>query len=280
MMTRLDMEDILPEADGYGKMKAMDDSFIDDGVPHRMPIEDVIDLHPFRPSEVVSVVEEYLEAAIAAGFHQVRLIHGKGKGIQRQAIAALLARHPMVESYTVAPPEAGGWGATVAWLRKAEMPARPVVAPKGCLKVLFLCTANACRSQMAEGWARALKSDGIEAHSAGVAPCYLHPTAVRVMQEAGVDITHQYSKHVDDLDEKSFDFVITLCDYADAQCPVFPGHGVRIHHPFEDPVRVRGSEDEVLAAFRETRDRIRAFVEGMPGNLVTLSRRSPSKTSR
>lgn len=242
----------------------------DDSPPHPIPVEDSIDLHPFRPEEVLSVVEEYLEVAIEAGFRQVRLIHGKGKGIQRHAISAFLSRHLMVDSFTIAPPEAGGWGATVVWLRKLEMPARPSPAKpahSGRLKVLFLCTANACRSQMAEGWARALKADRIEVHSAGVAPCYLHPLADRVMKEAGVDVSHQYSKHVDDVKSIGFDYVITLCDYADSKCAVFPGQGIRLHRPFADPVRVRGTEAEVMAAFRATRDEIRAFVEGMPDNL-------------
>lgn len=135
------------------------------------------------------------------------------------------------------------------------------------LKVLFLCTGNACRSQMAEGWARALKSDRIEAYSAGVAPCYVHPLAARVMKEAGVDISHQYSKHVEELDGIAFDYVVTLCDYADSKCPVFPGQGKRLHRPFEDPVFARGTEAEVLAKFRSVRNRLRAFVEGMPENL-------------
>ena len=135
------------------------------------------------------------------------------------------------------------------------------------LKVLFLCTGNACRSQMAEGWARTLKADRIEAYSAGVAPCFVHPLAVRVMQEAGVDISHQYSKHVEDLDGIAFDYVVTLCDYADSKCPVFPGQGKRLHRPFEDPVFARGTEAEVLAKFRSVRNRLRAFVEGMPENL-------------
>src|SRR5512134_32493 len=135
------------------------------------------------------------------------------------------------------------------------------------IKVLFLCTGNACRSQMAEGFARALKSDRIEAYSAGVAPCFVHPLAAWVMQEAGVDIGDQYSKHVDELDGIAFDYVVTLCDYADSRCPVRPGQGVRLHHPFEDPVRSRGTEAEVLAKFRSVRNRIRAFVERMPENL-------------
>jgi len=135
------------------------------------------------------------------------------------------------------------------------------------IKVLFLCTGNACRSQMAEGWARGLKSDRIEAFSAGVAPCFVHPLAARVMKEAGVDITGQYSKHVDEFTGIAFDYVVTLCDYADSKCPVFPGQGKRIHRPFEDPIHARGTEAEVLAKFRSVRNRIRAFVEKMPENL-------------
>jgi arsenate reductase len=251
-------------------MQVMDDSH-DDSAPHRIPIEDHLDLHPFRPAEVASVVSEYLDEAVRAGFHQVRLIHGKGKGALRQTVAALLSRHPRVDSFTVAPPEAGGWGATIVWLRMPAMPTRPVgKAAPAKLKVLFLCTANACRSQMAEGWAHALKSDRIEAHSAGIAPCYLHPLAERVMKEAGVDISRQYSKHVDEYRDARFDYVVTLCGHADSKCPVYPGQGMRIHRPFEDPVRVQGTDDEVIAAFRATRDAIRAFVEGMPENLFTV----------
>ncbi len=134
-------------------------------------------------------------------------------------------------------------------------------------KVLFLCTGNACRSQMAEGWARALKSEEFEAFSAGVAPCYVHPRAARVMNEAGVDISAQYSKHPEDLDGMEFDYVVTLCGFAEEVCPAYPGFGKRVHRPFEDPVHARGTEEEVLARFREVRDQIRRFVEGMPGNL-------------
>ncbi len=263
-------------------MEPMSEPPVEEMPPHRIPIEDRIDLHPFRPSEVVSVVAEYLDEAVRAGFRQVRLIHGKGKGSLRQTVAVLLARHSRVDSFSVAPPEAGGWGATVVWLRMPEMPARPAAGatkagkkhaggsamPDRKLKVLFLCTANACRSQMAEGWAHALKSDRIEAHSAGVSPCYLHPLAEQVMKEAGVDVSSQYSKHVDDVQEITFDYVITLCDYADSKCPRYPGHGRRIHHPFKDPVRAKGSGAEVLSAFRATRDEIRAFIEGMPENLA------------
>ncbi len=144
-------------------------------------------------------------------------------------------------------------------------------------KILFLCTGNACRSQMAEGWARALKSDRLEAWSAGVLPCFVHPLAIRVMEEAGVDITAQYSKHVDDLPEIRFDYVVTLCDYADSQCPVVPGQGKRIHHPFEDPIHARGTEAEVLAKFRSVRNRIRAFVDKMPEILERIAGEEPTR---
>ena len=135
------------------------------------------------------------------------------------------------------------------------------------MKVLFLCTGNACRSQMAEGWARALKSDRFEVFSAGVAPCYVHPLAIEVMAEAGVDISGHYSKHAEDLEGIRFDYVVTLCDYADGVCPEYPGFGKRIHRPFEDPVMARGSKQEVMPKFRSARNQIRAFVEGMPENL-------------
>lgn len=139
--------------------------------------------------------------------------------------------------------------------------------PAPPMKVLFLCTGNACRSQMAEGWARRLKADRFEAFSAGVAPCYVHPLAIEVMAEAGVDISGQYSKHAEDLEEIRFDYVVTLCGYADGVCPDFPGFGKRVHRPFEDPVMARGSKPEVMEKFRSARDKIRAFVEGMPENL-------------
>jgi len=135
------------------------------------------------------------------------------------------------------------------------------------MRVLFLCTGNACRSQMAEGWARKLKADRFEVFSAGVAPCYVHPLAIDVMGEAGVDISGHYSKHVEELAEIRFDYVVTLCGYADRACPTVPGSGKRVHRPFEDPVTARGSKAEVMEKFRTARDRIRAFVEGMPENL-------------
>ena len=134
-------------------------------------------------------------------------------------------------------------------------------------KVLFVCTGNACRSQMAEGWARHLKSDVVEAHSAGVWPAWVSSRAIKVMDEAGVDISSHKSQHVDEFSGIEFDYVITLCDNAKEQCPVFAGNVRLVHRAFNDPVMMIGADDEIIAAFRETRDKIRAFVETLPESL-------------
>jgi len=139
---------------------------------------------------------------------------------------------------------------------------------KDKLKVLFLCTGNACRSQMAEGWARHLKSDVMEAYSAGVWPVGVSSRAARVMAEAGVDISSQRSEHVDDYLGIDFDYVITLCDNARDQCPAFPGRSKVIHRPFKDPIAAIGTDEEVMRAFRRTRDEIRAFVESLPESVA------------
>lgn len=136
-------------------------------------------------------------------------------------------------------------------------------------KLLFLCTGNACRSQMAEGWARHLLGDRLEPFSAGVAPHGLDPRAVAVMAEAGVDISGQRSKHVDELlaAGPTFDRVITVCDSARESCPVFPGRATPVHRSFEDPPRLAAdaaSEEEALRHYRRVRDEIRAFVAGLP----------------
>jgi arsenate reductase (thioredoxin) len=135
-------------------------------------------------------------------------------------------------------------------------------------KVLFLCTGNSCRSQMAEGWAKHLKSEEIEAYSAGTETHGLNPMAVRVMHEAGVDISRHRSKTVAEIHDVEFDFVITVCSDADRNCPVFPGRAVKIHHGFDDPPRlakVARSEEEALEIYRRVRDDIRYFVEQLPG---------------
>ena len=138
----------------------------------------------------------------------------------------------------------------------------------GKMKILFLCTGNSCRSQMAEGWARQLKGEVIEACSAGIERHGVNPLAVRVMAEAGVDIASQHSKTIDELAGKSFDYVITLCGHAAETCPFFPGH--LIHQGFDDPPRLAAgarSEDEALTHYRRVRDEIRDFVLTLPETL-------------
>jgi arsenate reductase len=137
-------------------------------------------------------------------------------------------------------------------------------------KVLFLCTGNACRSQMAEGWARKLKSDSTEPYSAGIETHGLNPDAVRVMAEAGVDISGQRSKLVGDLGGVDFDYVVTVCDNARQSCPLFPGKAKLVHVGFDDPPRLAAgakTEDERLAPYRRVRDEIRALVETLPDSL-------------
>ncbi|MBI4669410.1 MAG: arsenate reductase ArsC [Elusimicrobia bacterium] len=138
------------------------------------------------------------------------------------------------------------------------------------LKILFLCTGNSCRSQMAEGWVRALKAGQIEAYSAGVDPKGMHPLAVKVMAEAGVDISRQVSKHADTLKDMPFDFVITVCDQARESCPLFPGKAKKVRREFEDPAAAKGTDEEILAVFRRVRDQIRDFVTGLPCVLTGL----------
>ena len=138
------------------------------------------------------------------------------------------------------------------------------------LRILFLCTGNSCRSQMAEGFARALKSDVVDAASAGVERHGMNPLAIKAMAEAGVDISAQASKTLDDLPDLDFDYVITLCDHAHAHCPHFPGGATVVHRGFPDPPRMAagaGSEEEALVHYRAVRDLIREFVAGLPGNL-------------
>ena len=139
------------------------------------------------------------------------------------------------------------------------------------LKILFLCTGNSCRSQMAEGWANHLKGDIIDAYSAGVNPARLSSRAASVMAEAGVDISDHISKHPDDLQGIEFDYVVTVCDNARENCPVFTGKSKLIHKSFEDPACVIGTGEEVLEVFRKVRDEIRAFVETMPESLTEMS---------
>jgi len=130
-------------------------------------------------------------------------------------------------------------------------------------KVLFLCTGNSCRSQMAEGFARALAPPGIEVFSAGVEAHGLNPRAVSVMAEAGVDIGEQTSKTVAEIPSGEIDAVITLCGDAAERCPVFPRAVLREHWPLADPARAEGAEEAVLEVFRSVRDELEKRVQGL-----------------
>jgi len=144
-----------------------------------------------------------------------------------------------------------------------------VAAADRRLRVMFLCTGNSCRSQMAEGWARALKSNEIEAYSAGTNPHGLNPLAIRAMREAGVDISGHASKRPEEIGGETgvpFDVVVTVCDSAHESCPVFPGARI-VHVGFDDPPRLAkgaASDDEAMPHYRRVRDEIRAFIERLP----------------
>ncbi len=142
------------------------------------------------------------------------------------------------------------------------------------LKILYLCTGNSCRSQMAEGWTRHLKGDVIEVYSAGVEVHGLNSNAVKVMAEVGIDISDHVSRHIDDFKTVALDVVVTVCGHAHESCPVFPGSCKIIHVGFDDPPKMAkvvadlgGSEAEQLECYRKVRDEIKAFVETLPGSL-------------
>jgi arsenate reductase len=135
-------------------------------------------------------------------------------------------------------------------------------------KVLFLCTGNSCRSQMAEGWARALKADCIEPYSAGIEAHGLSRLAVKVMAEAGVDISGQSSKTVEAVKDVPFDYVVTVCGHANETCPMWLSGKVKLLHVgFDDPpvlAKYARTEEEALIHYRRVRDKIRAFIESLP----------------
>jgi arsenate reductase len=132
--------------------------------------------------------------------------------------------------------------------------------------ILFLCTGNSCRSQMAEAWTRAFKGDLINAYSAGVQPKQVDPRAIQAMNEAGIDISKQKSKDIDSLGDQEFDYVITLCDNAKETCPYFPAKTRLLHQGFDDPPKLAEyarTEDAAMAPYRRVRDEIKAFVMGL-----------------
>lgn len=146
-------------------------------------------------------------------------------------------------------------------------------------RVLFLCTGNSCRSQMAEGWARALCAGRIEAHSAGTHPHALNARAVRAMRECGIDISQHRPKRPEDVGLR-FDVVITVCDSAHESCPALPG-ALTIHAPFDDPPRLAeraATEEDAMAHYRRVRDEIRALVAGLPDLIRACPRDTGSRT--
>ena len=131
-------------------------------------------------------------------------------------------------------------------------------------KIMFLCTGNTCRSQMAEGFARAIGKDAVEVHSAGIkAEGFVNPLAIKVMKEIGIDISGHKSKMIETNLLNSMDIIVTLCGHADETCPLTPPGIRRIHIPVDDPSKVSGSDEEILAAFRKARDEIRERVDSL-----------------
>ncbi len=150
-------------------------------------------------------------------------------------------------------------------------------------KVLFLCTGNSCRSQVAEGWAKHLKGDKIEAYSAGVEPHGMNPKAMQVMAEAGADISGQSSKHVDSPSNVPFDYVVTVCGHANETCPMFPGKAKIIHVGFDDPPaleKTAGSPEEALNHYRRVRDEIKEWVQTLPETLERTKLAAPRDKSK
>ena len=145
----------------------------------------------------------------------------------------------------------------------------------GKLKLLFLCTGNSCRSQMAEGWTRHLKGDVIDVYSAGIETHGLNPNAVKVMAEAGVDISGHRSQHIDEFKEIAIDVVVTVCGHAHETCPYFPANCKVVHVGFDDPPKMAkelaeqgATEEQQLDCYRAVRDQIKAFVETLPASVM------------
>ena len=156
------------------------------------------------------------------------------------------------------------------------------VTPMDKLKILFLCTGNSCRSQMAEGFARALRGDAIEPFSAGTNPLGMNALAIRAMAEAGVDISGGRAKHVAELRNVPFDYVVTVCDHANETCPVFPDKIKVVHVGFEDPPKLArdagaAGDDAAMPHYRRIRDEIRAWVETLPQSLPAVETKPRSQ---
>ena len=146
------------------------------------------------------------------------------------------------------------------------------------IRVLFVCTRNSCRSQMAEGWAKKLQPNLIEAESAGIEKHEVDPLAIKVMAEAGVDISNQKSKLIDDVDLNAFDYVITLCDEAEKRCPYIPGNIKRLHLPVDDPQKFKtAKEEDIILNYRRIRNEIRHLVMHFP--IAKINRQPPHNSA-
>ncbi|MDD5015646.1 MAG: arsenate reductase (thioredoxin) [Atribacterota bacterium] len=132
-----------------------------------------------------------------------------------------------------------------------------IVPKKG---VLFLCTGNSCRSQIAEGFAKKMLSEDLKIFSAGIESKRIHPMAVKVMQEVGIDISQQRSKNISEIPIGKIDLVVTLCGDAAENCPIFPGEVKKIHWAIEDPAKAKGNEEEITKIFRKVRDNIKSHI--------------------
>ncbi len=140
------------------------------------------------------------------------------------------------------------------------------------LKMLFLCTGNSCRSQMAEGLCRSLIGDIVEPYSAGIVKHGLNPDALKVMQEIGIDISNHFSKTVDEMEEQNFDYVVTVCDNAHENCPYYPAKTAVIHKSFDDPPALAenaATTEEGLLHYRRVRDEIKAFILTLPDMVIS-----------
>lgn len=133
-------------------------------------------------------------------------------------------------------------------------------------RILFVCTQNSARSQMAEGLFRALHGDEYEVFSAGTSPWRVNPFAIEAMQRIGIDIRAHRSKSIDELLDLSFDYIVTVCDHAKEQCPYVPGGKTRLHQSFSDPAAVKGTEEEILQAFESVRDEIMNWIKEATAN--------------
>lgn len=136
------------------------------------------------------------------------------------------------------------------------------------INVLILCTGNSCRSQMAQGWIKHFDTrNKLNVYSAGIETHGVNPTAIRVMKEAGIDISDHTSNHIDEYRDIDFDYIITVCDHARENCPWFPSDAQRIHQNFTDPARATGSMEEKLETFRRVRDEIKTFAQDFVRNI-------------